>query len=263
MIFRTPSSRARASGSSDAVADRLLDGQRLELEVAGHALDREGAAEHVGQQRLDLAGALRDARAHEVAALGEGERQARAVAGDRAALLEERLDDRAGALDDLGPAGTDLVERRPTTRRTDRCDGRRAAARRGGLRSAARAPPGGGRPGRRGLRSGGAAGATGAGRAGSRGGWDAGRRRARRQRLDGQQLEHQARAALAGAGAGGLGQGAQDRGEPSRRHGIGGGGEQPAAGLALGLRGDLGHVAAGIGQGRRRRRARRAHRAAT
>ena len=92
--------------------------------------------------------------------------------------------------------------------------------------------------------------ATGTGRAGSRAGWVAGNGDGRRgQRLDRQELEHEARAALASAGSGGLGERAQDRGETARRHGVGGGGEEPAARVGLGLGGHLGQVASGIGEG--------------
>src|SRR6188472_2559398 len=70
-------------GIRAAVADRLLHGERLELEVGRHALDREGATEHLGQQRLDGRRALSDAGAHEVAALRERQRQPRTVASNR------------------------------------------------------------------------------------------------------------------------------------------------------------------------------------
>ena len=53
---------------------------------------------------------------------------------------------------------------------------------------------------------------------------------------------------LARSGAGRLGQGAQDRREAASGCWIGRGGEQSAARLLFGLRGDLRHVAAGIGQ---------------
>ena len=68
------------------------------------------------------------------------------------------------------------------------------------------------------------------------------------QRLDRQELEHEAGATLAGPAAGGLG---HVRRIAARRRAprVGGRREQPAAGIGFGLGGDLGQVTAGIGQG--------------
>ena len=67
--------------------------------------------------------------------------------------------------------------------------------------------------------------------------------------IDGEQLQHQPSASLARADAGCLGQAAEDEREAACGDGIGGGGQQPATCLALGLGGHLRHVPADVGQG--------------
>src|SRR5439155_17483941 len=87
--------------------DRLRDGQRLELHVAGDAGNGPTAAEDRDEQLFDGGRSIRDLLAHECPFLGEGEGQLCAFQLDWAALTEEGPERRRGPLHDFAPATTD------------------------------------------------------------------------------------------------------------------------------------------------------------